>query len=65
LEKLDEPSAPWKEVPDLLGIAREQGVGPVTDLRRLRGDFWPEDENIDDFIAAVREWRREGTVEDE
>ncbi len=42
-------------------LAAEQGVQPVTDFESLLGDFWPEDETADDFIAAVRAWRREGT----
>ena len=42
-------------------LAAEQGVKPVTDLKSLVADFWPEDETADDFIAAVRAWRREGT----
>ena len=41
-------------------IAVEQGVGPLDfdELGKL-GKFWPEDENIDDFIAFVRESRHE------
>ena len=42
-------------------IAREQGTGPIDDLDALAGSFWPEDESCDDFIAAYRSWRREGT----
>jgi hypothetical protein len=29
----------------------------MTDVSLLRGDFWPEDESIEDFIAALHEWR--------
>ncbi len=32
---------------------------PVQRLEDLWGDFWPEDESVDDFISAVRRWRRE------
>lgn len=41
-------------------IAAEQGVGPV-DFDKLRklGEFWPEDESVDEFIEFVRESRRE------
>jgi hypothetical protein len=42
-------------------IAAEQGVRPVRRLEDPIGDFWPEDESIDDFIAAVREWRHGGS----
>ena len=45
---------------DLATLAAEQGVRPVTDFDGLLGDFWPEQESADEFIAAVREWRREG-----
>jgi hypothetical protein len=44
----------------LATLAAEQGVQPVTDFDNLLGDFWPEDETADDFIVAVRSWRREG-----
>ena len=47
---------------ELAALARAQGVRPVKDWRKLRGDFWPEDETCDEFIAAVREWRREGST---
>jgi hypothetical protein len=34
-------------------------VKPVRHLEDLWGDFWPADEPVDDFIDAVRRWRRE------
>jgi hypothetical protein len=45
---------------DLPTIAAEQGVKPVARFDDLLGDFWPEDETADEFIATVRRWRREG-----
>ncbi|MBT3269020.1 hypothetical protein HN371_17870 [Candidatus Poribacteria bacterium] len=48
---------------DLDTLAREQGVGPVVNFDDLLGDFWPEDETADEFIATVRRWRREGQNE--
>ncbi len=45
---------------DLDDLARRQGVGHVQDFDALLGDFWPDDETADQFIAAVRGWRREG-----
>jgi hypothetical protein len=32
---------------------------PVQKLEDLYGDFWPEDESVDDFVDAVQQWRRE------
>jgi hypothetical protein len=37
-----------------------QGKKPLNfaELRKL-GEFFPEDENVDDLVNAVREWRRD------
>jgi hypothetical protein len=41
-------------------LALEQGVRSVLDPQELRGDFWPEDEDLEEFLTALRNWRREG-----
>ena len=42
-------------------LAEEQGVKPMTlETLKAMARVWPEDESIDDFIAAVQEWRSEG-----
>jgi hypothetical protein len=45
----------------LLKQAEAQGIKPLTreDLDAM-AKAWPEDEDIDDFIAAVQQWRSEG-----
>ncbi len=50
---------------DLKTLAAEQGVQPTFDLTRLRGDFWPEDEEVDEFIAQVRRWRTAESKKDD
>ena len=40
-------------------LAKQQGVTPIRDINELKGDFWPEDESIDDFLAWLRATRRE------
>lgn len=45
---------------DLATLAAQQGIKPISDFDSLFGDFWPEDESIDAFIATIREWRTEG-----
>lgn len=41
-------------------LAAEQGVGPFDfDAALKLGEFWPEEESLDDFNAFVREARRE------
>jgi hypothetical protein len=47
-----------EEKSDLDRLAAEQGVGPVTDFEALLGDFWPENESVDDFTAQVQLWRK-------
>jgi hypothetical protein len=41
-------------------LAEEQGIGPF-DFKAAQAEatFWPEDESIDDFIAFLRESRRD------
>lgn len=52
--------SPFDADPFIEGLARVQGVKAVENFSDLLGDFWPKDESADDFIAAVRQWRREG-----
>jgi hypothetical protein len=35
----------------------EQGTGPITDVSVLHGDFWPEEESIEEILATLYEWR--------
>ena len=44
---------------DVQALARQQGVEPIQDPDVLRGDFWPEDESIDDFLRELRASRRD------
>jgi len=37
-------------------IAEQRVVFP-RDPQDLLGDFWPQEESIDDFLSAVRDWR--------
>jgi hypothetical protein len=34
-------------------------VVPLRRLEDLRGDFWPEDEDIETFLKTIRRWRDE------
>ncbi len=40
-------------------LAKQQGVGPIRSIKDLQGDFWPEDESVDDFLAWLRKTRQE------
>jgi hypothetical protein len=43
--------------PTINELIDEQRVVFPRDPQQLLGDFWPEEESIDDFLAALREWR--------
>jgi hypothetical protein len=43
--------------PSVQQLMAEQGTGPITDVSVLHGDFWPEEESIEDFLQALHQWR--------
>jgi hypothetical protein len=45
--------------PSVEDLAVQQGVQPARSLDDLAGEFWPETDSVDEFIATVRRWRRE------
>jgi hypothetical protein len=45
---------------DLSALAASQEVGPITNFDELLGDFRPENETADQFVAAVRKRHRGG-----
>jgi hypothetical protein len=58
----DEPVTPELARKEIEQIAAEQNVRPIDDLDMLRADFWPKDENVDDFVRSVRERRRAAEI---
>lgn len=42
-----------------LELARRQGVEPIRSVEDLRGDFWPEEDSIDEFLSWVRAVRQD------
>jgi len=43
--------------PSIQELVAEQGTKFRTDPGELLGDFWPEEEPIEDFLRALHEWR--------
>ena len=43
--------------PSIDELVAEQGTVFPADPRELLGDFWPEEESIEDFLTALHEWR--------
>ena len=59
------PSMDFYSLPDVEALARKRGVPSNTKFEDLLGDFWPEDESVEDFLEARRRWRREGRSSDD
>ena len=49
--------------PSIEALKQVQGTTLTSDPCELLGDFWPEEENIDHFLAALREWRGHTTTD--
>ena len=43
--------------PSIDELVAEQGTRFRADPAELLGDFWPEEESIEDFLRALHEWR--------
>ncbi len=48
--------------PSIEELKQAQGTISTSDPRELLGNFWPEDEKIDDFLAELRKWRGHSTT---
>ncbi len=46
--------------PSEIALAAKQGVGPIENIDELLGDFWPEDEDFEEFLSTLRAWRETG-----
>ena len=46
---------------DINQLATEQGVAGSTSVELLKGDFWPPEEDLREFVATVRQWRENRT----
>jgi hypothetical protein len=55
--KSNDPRYNFEANPPLDELIAQQDKGPIGDVGLLHGDFWPEDEQIEDFLSALREWR--------
>ncbi len=49
--------------PSILELKQVEGTLPTSGPRELLGDFWPEEENIDDLLATLRQWRGHANVD--
>ena len=54
---IPEGLSPAEKAAALEAWAELQGIQPIQNLEELKGDFWPEDENVDEFLAARKRWQ--------
>jgi hypothetical protein len=57
VDRRNDPRYNFDAHPTLDQLIAQQGKGPITGVQALHGNFWPEDERIEDFLAALHEWR--------
>jgi hypothetical protein len=57
MDQSNDPRYNFDANPTVDELIAQQGKGPVNDPKILLGDFWPEDEPIEDFLAALHDWR--------
>lgn len=48
---------------DVAAWMNQLGVRPIADLGELSGGVWPDDEPVDQFLAAREGWKLEGHKE--
>ena len=56
-ERLNDPRYNFGANPTLDELIAQQGKGTITDLRVLDAALWPDNEPIEDFLAALHDWR--------
>lgn len=53
----NDPRFDFNAHPTVDELIAQQAKGPISDPETLLGDFWPEDEPVEEFLAALHEWR--------
>lgn len=51
----NDPRSSYRGHPSFKELMVQQGTGPITDVSALHGHCWPEEEDVEDFIAAYRD----------
>jgi hypothetical protein len=60
--KSNDPRFNFEATPTIEEIIAQQGKGPI-DISVLRKNARPDDEPIEDFLTALREWRGRGKTD--
>jgi len=65
MDRSNDPRHDFYANPTVDELIAQQRKEPIRDPRTLLGDFWPEDEPIEEFLAALLQWRghkKSGTI---
>lgn len=57
MDRSNDPRYNFYAGPPVDELVAQQGKGPLIDPTVLLGDFWPEEEPVEEFLAALHEWR--------
>jgi phage protein U len=57
VDRSNDPRYNFDANPSVGELIAQQGKGPVSDPSTLLGDLWPDDEPIEEFLAALHGWR--------
>ncbi|MGA9626102.1 MAG: hypothetical protein ACLQGV_02410 [Bryobacteraceae bacterium] len=57
MDTSNDPGYNFDANPTVDELIAQQGKGPISDPSTLLGDLWPDDEPIEEFLAALHEWR--------
>ena len=57
MDMSNDPRYNFDANPSLEELISQQGKGPIMDVSVLHGDFWPEEQSIEDFLEALYEGR--------
>ncbi len=60
----NDPRVDFRARPTLEELCAQQGKSPVDDISVFAG-AWPNDEPVEDFLAALRDWRGHGKSEND
>jgi hypothetical protein len=44
---------------DINDLATQQGVQASNSIEQLKGDFWPPNEDLEEFSTTIRQWRHD------
>ena len=57
MDRSNDPRYKFYASPSVDDLIAHQGKGPLSDPTILLGDFWPEEEPVEEFPTALHEWR--------